>query len=131
MTAAALVAALRARGVELVPAGDRLRFRPASKVPRDLLESLRQRKAEMLELLALDCQLGATGLWYAHPWADSLPGLGIGHVEPYDQCACCARWSWARYGPTVPCLDCARRRLVRSEERRVGKECRSRWAPFH
>ena len=33
MTAAALVADLRARGVELVPAGDRLRFRPASAVP--------------------------------------------------------------------------------------------------
>src|SRR5258705_12405010 len=24
-----------------------------------------------------------------------------------------------------------RRRLVRSEERRVGKECRSRWSPYH
>ena len=23
------------------------------------------------------------------------------------------------------------RRLVRSEERRVGKECRSRWSPYH
>ena len=22
-------------------------------------------------------------------------------------------------------------RLVRSEERRVGKECRSRWSPYH
>src|SRR5260370_19457367 len=25
----------------------------------------------------------------------------------------------------------ARERLVRSEERRVGKECRSRWSPYH
>ena len=23
------------------------------------------------------------------------------------------------------------RRLTRSEERRVGKECRSRWSPYH
>src|ERR1043166_10183607 len=23
------------------------------------------------------------------------------------------------------------RRLIRSEERRVGKECRSRWSPYH
>ena len=23
------------------------------------------------------------------------------------------------------------RRLLRSEERRVGKECRSRWSPYH
>eukprot|EP01104_Vermistella_antarctica_P009655 TRINITY_DN2498_c0_g2_i1.p1 TRINITY_DN2498_c0_g2~~TRINITY_DN2498_c0_g2_i1.p1 ORF type:complete len:274 (-),score=42.58 TRINITY_DN2498_c0_g2_i1:54-821(-) len=28
--------------------------------------------------------------------------------------------------PTKP-----RRRMVRSEERRVGKECRSRWSPYH
>src|SRR5579863_5919988 len=25
----------------------------------------------------------------------------------------------------------ARRRQLRSEERRVGKECRSRWSPYH
>src|SRR2546428_14031175 len=27
--------------------------------------------------------------------------------------------------------DVAKRALVRSEERRVGKECRSRWSPYH
>src|SRR3712207_7128646 len=27
--------------------------------------------------------------------------------------------------------DGARRRRERSEERRVGKECRSRWSPYH
>ena len=30
--------------------------------------------------------------------------------------------------------DCSheiKRRLLRSEERRVGKECRSRWSPYH
>ena len=27
------------------------------------------------------------------------------------------------------CLDA--RELIRSEERRVGKECRSRWSPYH
>src|SRR5215469_16396066 len=26
---------------------------------------------------------------------------------------------------------CVRRSRVRSEERRVGKECRSRWSPYH
>ena len=25
----------------------------------------------------------------------------------------------------------AKRRVFRSEERRVGKECRSRWSPYH
>src|SRR3712207_7090312 len=28
-------------------------------------------------------------------------------------------------------LLCAGRIIVRSEERRVGKECRSRWSPYH
>ena len=28
-------------------------------------------------------------------------------------------------------LFCGRRRDRRSEERRVGKECRSRWSPYH
>src|SRR3712207_7320543 len=28
-------------------------------------------------------------------------------------------------------LAAARRASVRSEERRVGKECRSRWSPYH
>jgi TubC N-terminal docking domain len=51
MTASALVAELRARGVELIPAGDRLRFRPASAVPPDLVEHLRRHKAEVLVLL--------------------------------------------------------------------------------
>ena len=26
-------------------------------------------------------------------------------------------------------MDC--KKLLRSEERRVGKECRSRWSPYH
>ena len=28
-------------------------------------------------------------------------------------------------------LGARRERTVRSEERRVGKECRSRWSPYH
>ena len=32
-------------------------------------------------------------------------------------------------GPDKPHRKCAR--IVRSEERRVGKECRSRWSPYH
>src|SRR3712207_7349177 len=27
--------------------------------------------------------------------------------------------------------DCTKNPYVRSEERRVGKECRSRWSPYH
>src|SRR3989454_8702341 len=32
---------------------------------------------------------------------------------------------------TVRCLDPQAEREMRSEERRVGKECRSRWSPYH
>ena len=46
------------------------------------------------------------------------------------------------HGQAVPCPECGRpcTRLsyklaippqLRSEERRVGKECRSRWSPYH
>ena len=31
----------------------------------------------------------------------------------------------------APCRSRSRRALLRSEERRVGKECRSRWSPYH
>src|SRR5256886_5478781 len=31
----------------------------------------------------------------------------------------------------LPSLDELRGKIVRSEERRVGKECRSRWSPYH
>ena len=30
------------------------------------------------------------------------------------------------FGAILPIID-----LTRSEERRVGKECRSRWSPYH
>ena len=31
----------------------------------------------------------------------------------------------------VKLFSCGRPPWVRSEERRVGKECRSRWSPYH
>ena len=38
----------------------------------------------------------------------------------------------ARYAKKQPAADTAAEgELVRSEERRVGKECRSRWSPYH
>ena len=36
-----------------------------------------------------------------------------------------------RGGRPLPPERRARQRLTRSEERRVGKECRSRWSPYH
>src|SRR5256886_10569222 len=50
-------------------------------------------------------------------WAGSFVSTGEG---PHDLCRC--------FGPRQD----ARKQLVRrSEERRVGKECRSRWSPYH
>ena len=57
MRAETLVAELCNLGVELIPVGDRLRFRPASKVPPDLLAHLRQCKTEVLGLLAASTDL--------------------------------------------------------------------------
>jgi hypothetical protein len=52
VTAALLVEALRARGIQLRVVGDRLRYRPAAALTTDDLEALRQHKAEVLELLS-------------------------------------------------------------------------------
>ena len=49
--AEALVAELHARGVELRAVGDRLRFRPKDAVPAELVENMRQRKAEIIAAL--------------------------------------------------------------------------------
>jgi hypothetical protein len=52
MKADALLADLRARGVELVADGDRLRFRPVEAVSPDELNALRVFKPEILQRLA-------------------------------------------------------------------------------
>jgi hypothetical protein len=48
---------------------------------------------------------------YAHPWPDAIPDLGPRQIAPFDACARCTSWSWARYGDLVLCLPCARRAL--------------------
>ena len=37
----------------------------------------------------------------------------------------------SRWGATVTYIDQREPLGLRSEERRVGKECRSRWSPYH
>jgi hypothetical protein len=54
-------------------------------------------------------------------WPDMLPGLGPRHIGPFDPCADCEARSWARYGSTVLCLTCARRR---SDTPDLGQESR-------
>jgi hypothetical protein len=52
MTAYELLASLHNQGFQLTPLpGDKLEVRPASKLPGDLREALRQRKSEVLALL--------------------------------------------------------------------------------
>jgi hypothetical protein len=51
VTAAVLVETLRARGIHLRAVGDRIRYRPASALTPEDLETLRQQKAEVLKLL--------------------------------------------------------------------------------
>src|SRR2546425_13235646 len=51
----------------------------------------------------------------ATPGHDTMVGLPLCHVLV----------------PVSASLHSARVEVVRSEERRVGKECRSRWSPYH
>src|SRR3989449_9086464 len=50
-------------------------------------------------------------------------GFAAAVVEPTASYTLC--------GECVAVVHDARSRQLRSEERRVGKECRSRWSPYH
>src|SRR4051812_38410147 len=78
MDASALLASLRASGVELAAEDDRLRYRPRDRVSPGLLDALARHKPEILDLLAAEADaLGndddhspAAGLpWPADPAA--------------------------------------------------------------
>src|SRR5438270_4812054 len=66
-------------------------------------------------------------------------GLGIPAEPLFRSISFCAyaRIRKTRYMHKMRCLLIYRRslllalRLLRSEERRVGKECRYRWSPYH
>ena len=59
-------------------------------------------------------------IWLALLAAALLACLALGAFKVYDK----HRWAASRLAEIEP-------RLTRSEERRVGKECRSRWSPYH
>ena len=55
----------------------------------------------------------------------SIPKEGGEAKEIYDDL------SMRSFGDDISQKDGAPLQIVRSEERRVGKECRSRWSPYH
>src|SRR3989454_10102509 len=87
------------------------------------------------------------GDWSSDVCSSDLPQLGPGPERPYflmgdaSDGAYLLRWQNGKgvteataNGPTkiAPLAGSeATGKAVRSEERRVGKECRSRWSPYH
>src|SRR2546422_7527584 len=56
----------------------------------------------------------------------ALPILSCATPKPHEVWALRKTVSWRNCS-----VNCAFWRTSRSEERRVGKECRSRWSPYH
>src|SRR3990167_6906231 len=65
----------------------------------------------------LDCAPWATPTRNPIGWRSPCYQLADKHFSSYKELI--EKTDWKRYGPK------------RSEERRVGKECRSRWSPYH
>src|SRR5580765_8677018 len=62
-------------------------------------------------------------------------GIRVGRVTGVQTCALpiCEQGAFVKYGidPQAQALERGEALDDRSEERRVGKECRSRWSPYH
>src|SRR5256885_6890998 len=74
----------------------------------------------------------SSDLWNAKLYQESLEGTRV--ITPTE--AAGAESVWHLYVIRTENRDMLRENLVsrgisRSEERRVGKECRSRWSPYH
>ena len=85
----------------------------------------------------LDMSVGQAGLWAGMNIEPEKIGSEIMPTEPYmlgSHSGCCGIWTSGPEEDWVPKVDGPRShqyKLTRSEERRVGKECRSRWSPYH
>ena len=64
---------------------------------------------------------------------DPIPAAPEPQVPPVESAP--PTFNWSNPGgapePTIPATAAIPEQPVRSEERRVGKECRSRWSPYH
>ena len=80
-----------------------------------------------IALKALSTYLAKEGIFYAPGGVPTLAGVDLPSVPKFDR-----QGSNQTGGSEVSGLSPAQElRLRRSEERRVGKECRSRWSPYH
>src|SRR5256885_9181131 len=69
--------------------------------------------------------LGGDGVRWAGQGLPAIVSINGPDIDPgIPEPAARRAWARSRTGPHA-------RRLPRSEERRVGKECRSRWSPYH
>ena len=121
-----LIAELRAAGIELQPAGERLRFQPKDAVTAGQRRHLAENKAELLgllELLGPDCvvedgddrlhQVELRSDLGARPADDSLPracyccgGRDLWRLKPAGP------WTCGRCHPALPAEDLIERRVV-------------------
>ena len=81
---------------------------------------------EVRRTLGLIGNAATTCYRLVHGEGDSLPGLVI---DIYGTTAVVQCHSVGMYRSRMQIAEALRE--VRSEERRVGKECRSRWSPYH
>src|ERR1041385_4193658 len=68
--------------------------------------------------------------WETHAWPDvgapqEVINRQIGEYDVFIGVM------WKRFGTPTKRADSGTAEEFRSEERRVGKECRSRWSPYH
>ena len=76
--------------------------------------------------------LGLSVLLTVAPFAQAAD-IEAGKARAATVCAACHGANGVSVSDTIPNLAAQRAGYLeaRSEERRVGKECRSRWSPYH
>src|SRR2546427_93701 len=138
--AAALLACLPLSALAAPTYGPRLEgFDYGYQVKTFPLESQRQ-SLEMayLDIAPKKAPVGVVVLLHgknfcAATWKESIkPLIAAGYrVIAPDQVGFCKSSKPERYQYSFAQLAANTHALLRSEERRVGKECRSRWSPYH
>src|SRR2546429_9546780 len=118
---------------------DRTNRRPKNGQPARLASPAMDGMAKRSESLSRNCRL-RLDLQFSDPqrWQPIYAGH-VGHERLFarhgTESSCGARLRgvrfWARAGEGSPLGVRVLAARVRSEERRVGKECRSRWSPYH